>query len=320
MRRKASERNIITTTQGGIVMWLQSGQQNRFDTSAPTYQDKKIVQKSSIMQNILHQLEKVATNSSPAIFIGGQGTGRAMLAQKLFMISHKNNAGLVRINVSKISANKMEAALLKNLDGLNNKTLLIESINDLPKNLQVHVLKHLQSGQHQNCRVIATSNETIYRRMEKKEFREDLFSYFTQNLIMTPLLVERTEDIPELANFFLKQQDFQGQLTPEAIEVLSGHSWRGNITELRNVCMQIATLFKYKVVDTKDLPILAHDDIKIKLFVKYNSKITIEELTNYYIAESVKYFKSKRESAKALGISVKTIYNKIDSGAINISK
>ena len=299
-------------------MWLQPGQQSMLDKEKTnnSYHNKKIIQKSSIMKAILKQVERVAKNSNPVIFIGGHGTGRSMFAKKLYLSSHKNNADLICINCSQINSDKVQEALLQTLNNLNKKTLLIESIDDLSVPLQTHLLQHLRDGKNRDFRVIATASEYIYKKIEKKEFREDLFSHLSQNLILTPLLVERKEDIPELLALFLKQGGFQGQFTSKAIEALKSHDWKGNVVELKNVCSQISTLYKYKAFDVRDLPISTHKDIQVKLFVKYNPKITLEELINYYISESLNHFKSKSKSAKALGISVKTIYNKIDRGII----
>ena len=310
-------------------MWLNSGNQERFDKSfSASNKDKQIVCKSSVMKACIEEIKTISKNSSPVLIVGGYGTGRSMMGRKLFNISHSNNEDLLILDCSGMSIDEAESKMFSESDAIfknsvSNKTIMLKSIEYLSKKLQsqlLHVIQNSKDKRQGNYtfRLIATANEHIYQKIGKGEFREDLFSYLSQNLLVTPLLVERAEDIPGLIDAFLKENGFKGSITPEAIQSLTNHDWKGNVIELKNVCSQIATLHKDKVITPKELPLVSHQEIKVHLFVKYNPKIKLDELVDYYISQSLKHFKSKKESAKALGISVKTIYNKIDNGSIKV--
>lgn len=305
-------------------MWLKAGKQERFDDRFHSIKEKEIISKSSVMKALLKETLVISKNTSPTLIMGGYGTGRSMMGRKIFNQSHTNNGDLIVINCAGMSASQIEEDLfsssknvLKNIYG---KTLMLESIDCLPDKLQPRLLNFLRnsqdSKQNYKFRLIATASERLYQKIEKGEFRENLFSYLSQNLLITPLLAERTEDIPDLIDAFFRKNNFKGTISEEAIQALVNHNWKGNVIELKNICNQISTLHKDKVITRKELSIVSHEETKVHLFVKYNPKIKLDELVNYYITQSLKHFNSKKASADSLGISVKTIYNKLESGVV----
>ncbi|MCY4512788.1 MAG: hypothetical protein OXB86_03785, partial [Bdellovibrionales bacterium] len=149
-------------------------------------------------------------------------------------------------------------------------------------------------------------------KLSKREFSEKLFSILNKNLILLPTLRERIEDIPEFLHYFLERNRFTGHLSNQAIEHLKKHSWSGNIIELKNLCVRWSVLCKDRQITEKDLPKNIQSPSELSYFIKYNPRIKLEAVINFYISQAVQHFQSKKEAGQALGISPKTIYNKLE--------
>jgi len=320
------------------VVHLKAGKQELFEHSLDREENIKIVSQSPVMRTLIDKIKNISSKSKPVFIIGENGSGKKMIAKEIFKTSVTHNDRLVEINLSGMTPDLMEIHLFNSKDknnhlsthtsylsNLKNTTVLIQNIDAMPLNLQSKLLKFFQENNNvqakNECkfRVIATAHNSISQKIEKGEFREDLFFYLNQTLFIMPSLVERQEDIPELLKIFLDEHNFRGTLEESAINKLKHHSWRGNVLELRNICIQIASLHNDQVIDEHRLPIYSVKDLNLALFVKYNPKIKLDDLVNYYIAQSLKHFKSKKKSAESLNISVKTIYNKLEQGLVKIN-
>ena len=125
-----------------------------------------------------------------------------------------------------------------------------------------------------------------------------------------PALSDRINDIPILLNHFLKGNI---QIEPEAMEVLLKYPWRGNVRELKNLCERLRVINTNNVIDKSHIPeeLLNYVSNPRGGNVDYNPNITLQELNKHYILNAIEYFASKRDAAKALGITVKTLYNRM---------
>ena len=312
------------------MIWLKAGNQEFFNKKGEKdNREQTLIADSPVMKAFLEQIKQIAQLSSPVLLLGENGTGRKMIAREVFNNSINKNQFFLSLNCygmddrlieSKLfGSNKKgeEQGLLHYAEG---NTLFIEGIETLSLSLQEKLLKAVQSFESlkntKRIRLICSSDSNLPKKVEEAYFREDFFYYLSKNLLIVPSLKERLEDIPGLVSHFLKESSFTGVLTEKALLSLQSHSWKGNVRELKNICFQIATLCKNKTVRPEDIPISHSGKEDISLFITYNPKIKLEDLINFYILESLKHFKSKKKSARSLGISVKTIYNKIKSGTI----
>ena len=309
---------------------LKVGQQELFEKKLQNEVDVKIVSQSSIMKALLSEVKKISKISSPVLILGESGSGKRMIAKEIFYNTNTSNSELIVFNSSGVNSDLIDFQLFGSeenkiegcLSNIEDKTLLIQNIDFFPLDIQSKLLRFLQSKndfRNQNSykfRIICTANECISQKVESGEFREDLFRYLSRTLLIVPSLVEREEDIPELIKIFLEENSFKGIVDESAMCKLKNHSWRGNVIELKNVCFQLSSLYNDQVIMEKHLPILSSKDLNLSLFIKYNPNIRLEDLVNYYISQSLKYYKSKKKSADSLNISVKTIYNKIEQGTV----
>lgn len=309
------------------MIWLKSGNQEIFDKKVLLENNKKIlVSESLVMKTLLKEIDKISKLSAPVLILGESGVGKKMIACEIFYNTLINNQNLIAFNCSGMDETLVDIKLFGSatevgcLSDISKKTILLEFVDSLSLKLQDKLIKFFRNYNKipYDFRIICTANSSLPVRIEHGLFREELFSHLSQNLLIVPSLVERQEDIPALIKDFLKENNFKGSLTNQAMERLKSHAWKGNVLELKNICIKIATLYPNQVVDMEQLPITFHSNLDVSLFVKYNKNIQLKDLINYYITEALKRFKSKKESARSLGISAKTIYNKLEKGEIKV--
>ena len=317
--------NTAALQAGNGQILFQAGQSAGKKPAAESF-----IAVSPVMRALVKKAKMIARGPSPALILGAPGSGRKALA-RLALASQNGRFKTLRCH--ELSGGGMEAWLSgKNSPGGADSFLgaprggglLIEEADLLPLSLQDRLLRLLQSRRWQDfeffhgSRILFSADESISVKIKAGLFMEELFSRLSHNLLIVPPLSERKEDIPELASYFLREAGFKGFLSREALEKLKRHPWKGNLKELRAACLKAARLHKGRPsLAAEDFPLIRSSDrADISFFVKYHPKIKLDQLINFYISMSLRRFQSKKESAKALGISVKTIYNKIQSGAV----
>jgi two-component system nitrogen regulation response regulator GlnG len=224
-----------------------------------------IIGKSKTMQDIFKTIGKAAVTQLPVLLTGESGTGKEMVARALHFYSDRVKRPFIFINCAAISRELLESELFGHEKGAftgaveakkgkfelaDNGTILLDEIGDMEIALQAKILRVLQNNEFYrvggkeplrvDVRVIAATNQDLKELMDQKRFREDLYHRLNVINIHLPPLRERTEDIPLLANFFLKK--FSGELTrgqvflsPKVEHVFKNYHWFGNIRELENV-------------------------------------------------------------------------------------
>ena len=288
--------------------------------------DFVFISKSPVMKMVYKRIKELSYKTSPILILGERGTGRSTVAQETFDNNgvNKDPHNFIQLFLHGLDQNIVEKTLFSTENGLLNrgtdKTLFIKGIEYLNLELQEKLLSYLLD--HQNRaklpRLICSSSEKISQKVKSFQFYPELFSFLSKNLLILPLLSERKEDILPLISLFNKQNDFKGNLSASALKALTLYDWPGNITELQDICSAISMFYPDKKhITEKELSLNNAGNNKIlEKIVKYDPQITLESIINKYIQMSLKHFQSKSKSAKALGISVKTIYNKIKTGHV----
>jgi transcriptional regulator with PAS, ATPase and Fis domain len=235
---------------------------------------------SRAMRQCLDLAQRIAGSDFTVLIIGESGTGKELLAQSIHNASPRSMQPFVAVNCAAVPENLLESelfgyvggsftgALREGKEGLfeqaNNGTVFLDEIGDMPPMLQAKLLRVLQERQimrvgsnkltHVNLRVIAATNRNLRERIERGQFREDLYYRLNALSLLVPPLRERPEDVFPLLTHFLAEQN-QGDLafTPEAREVLTRYPWPGNIRELGNVANHI-TLMADNPVTARALP------------------------------------------------------------------
>ena len=216
-------------------------------------------------------------------------------------------------------------------------TVFLDEISEMPLNLQARLLraieeKHIRRlGENENreidVRIIAASNKNLEKLVSSGAFRKDLFYRLAVYVIDIPPLRERTRDLMLFINFFIAENKKKTRkdivLTDEAIRMLFAYNWPGNIREVKNIISYACDVIEGNVIKASDLPAvifkkkenLFFDDIDFSKKDSKNLSEILDEVEKNILREGIKTFgnslEERKEMAKAMGISIATLYNKM---------
>ncbi|HKM84590.1 MAG TPA: sigma 54-interacting transcriptional regulator [Terriglobales bacterium] len=223
-----------------------------------------IVGKSAALRKVLEQVAIVAPTDSTVLLHGETGTGKELVARAIHNLSSRRNRPYVRMNCAAIPSGLLESELFGHEKGAftgaliqrrgrfelaDGGSLFLDEIGDISLELQPKLLRAIQEQEFErlgssktiqvNVRLIAATHRDLEAMIKEEKFREDLFYRFNVFPIEIPPLRERREDIPLLVNYFVSKlsQRMRKQITSvsrQTMEVLTNHSWRGNVRELAN--------------------------------------------------------------------------------------
>jgi two-component system, NtrC family, response regulator AtoC len=243
-----------------------------------------MIAKSKAMKSVFKLAEKVAQYDTTVLITGASGTGKELIARGLHYGGNRNKKPFIPVNCGGIPEALLESELFghkkgaftganKNYIGLfeaaNNGTIFLDEVGDLPFVLQVKLLRVLQENEVRpvgdtqtrmiDVRVIAATSKNLEQEVENGNFREDLFYRLNVLLIRLPPLIERSEDIPLLCEFFIDRFNEKlgkkiSGVTPSAISLLLQHNWPGNVRELENVIERAVVLAEEDMLVQDNLP------------------------------------------------------------------
>ncbi|HRO67340.1 MAG TPA: sigma 54-interacting transcriptional regulator, partial [Pseudobdellovibrionaceae bacterium] len=202
-----------------------------------------------------------------------------------------------------------------------------DEIGELAPGIQAKLLRFLQEGEiyrvggkdpiKVDIRLISATNRELDQEVVRGNFREDLFYRINTIVVSAPPLRRRKEDIPPLISHFLNSSAHaymnRGRtVSEEAMQTLIKYEWPGNIRELQNVCERLQILSDGHQIMLNDLPEHIRNPEKKDDLIDYDQNITIHELEKRYILKALIHFGgNKTQAANALGITIKTLYNKL---------
>lgn len=236
------------------------------------------------MLQIFEQIRELATNDYPVHIAGETGTGKELVAAAIHNESQRGGGPFVPINCGALPEGVLESELFGHVKGAfsgairdkkgrfqlaDGGTIFLDEVVDLPKSMQVKLLRVLQEGTFErvggeetisaNVRLISAANRDLKREVERKNFREDLYYRLNVVPLELPPLRDRKKDIPLLAEQFLRQAAKEGQktsgLSKESISIMLDYSWPGNVRELQNAIHYGLVKCKGRVIRPKDLPL-----------------------------------------------------------------
>ena len=307
--------------------------------------------KSKKFIQLLQTIESAARCDVRVLLDGQSGTGKELIAKAIHHYSSRNSHKFVAVDCGAIPANLIESELFGHVKGAftganfsrkglleeaNGGTFFMDEINNLPMELQAKLLRFLQESEirpigsnetHKvDVRIIAASSASLKQLVEDQKFREDLFYRLYVYPISVPSLNERIEDIPLLANYFLKKHSLQQKkktemFHEEILDFLKNHSWAGNIRELENFVERLVTLapLEMQVIDASMLPADFREEWqKVEaISPKYDANNSLEDnLTEYEKKLIMKALNecnwNQSEAARQLNISETTIRYKMN--------
>jgi two-component system response regulator PilR (NtrC family) len=236
------------------------------------YKFWNLIGKSPKMQRVYELVEKVSQTKANVLITGESGTGKELVAKAVHFNSARKDRSFVTLNCGAIPENLLESELFGHMKGsftgaIANKrgllemaeggTIFLDEIGELPLPLQVKLLRVIQEREFKrvggiedikvDVRIISASNQDLQQKVAHGSFREDLFYRLNVIQIKIPPLRERKEDIPLLVNHFVRKysaetgKEIEG-ISPEALELLLGYNFAGNVRELENIIERSITL------------------------------------------------------------------------------
>jgi len=244
----------------------------------------ELIGNSPAMQEVYRLAIGVAPTSSTVLILGESGTGKELTARAIHGHSARVNNPFVAVNCSAIPVDLVESELFGHVRGAftgatatraglfesaDRGTLFLDEVGDLPPLAQVKLLRALQEGEVKrvgsnetrivDVRVVAATNVDLRSRIAAGRFREDLYYRLNVVPISLPALRERREDIPLLAYHFLQKYAARSgsqvkKISPEAMRLLSGHHWQGNVRELENAIEHAVVFCRDDTMTPAELP------------------------------------------------------------------
>jgi len=299
-------------------------------------EDFLMVGKSKPMQRVFDYIRKLACNDVNVLITGESGTGKELCARAIHFQSNRKDQMFVPINCGAIPENLIESELFgyvrgaftganTNKTGLietaDNGTLLLDEIGEMPKNLQVKLLRFLEDQKVQrlgdtasktvNVRVIAATNKKNFNAEVEagSGLRSDLFYRLNEFRIDLPSLRERTDDIALIADYVIIKNRIRFnapklKLSPRAQQVLMVYSWPGNIRELENKLNRAAIICINQTIEPEDLELSASS------FAELSFKEARDMFEKEFITRALKKAEHNiSEAAKNVGLSRPTFYD-----------
>ena len=303
---------------------------------------QNIIGKSKEMREVFELIQSVASARSTIMITGSSGSGKEMVARAVHYASNRSGKPFIKLNCAALPENLVEAELFGYEKGAftdakktnrgrfelaDGGTLLLDEVSEMPLNLQSKLLRVLQEREFErigsastisiDVRIIATSNRNLKEFIAAGKFREDL--YYRLNVIPIHLcaLNERAEDIPLLVQHFIEKYNKENGknikgVDQTALSLFIKYGWPGNVRELENMIERAVVTTKNDLLTEDDFPVemaigqAADDSPGLKVPMK------LEEGSKFLILKTLEKFNgNKTKAADALGITTRTIRNKL---------
>lgn len=321
---------------------IELKRQNEILRKDLAYKFQNMIGKSPLMKSVFDLVQTVANARSTIMVTGSSGSGKEMVARAIHYSSNRREGPFVKLNCAALPEALVEAELFGYEKGAftdakkmhrgrferaHTGTMLLDEISEMPLNLQSKFLRVLQEREFErvgssqtisvDVRVIATSNQNIKELIHTGKFREDLFYRLNVIPIHLPSLSERKEDIPLLLDHFIQKYNAENGkaikgISQQAIRLLMKYNWPGNVRELENMIERAVVITNSETLTEKDFPVeLAVGEVAtVEGGLRVPMKL--EDGNKYLILKTLeKYGGNKTKAAEALGVSARTIRNKL---------
>jgi DNA-binding NtrC family response regulator len=303
----------------------------------------ELVGVSRSMEQVKRLIEKVAPTNSTALILGETGTGKELVARAVHQHSLRSDKPFVAVNCGALPESLIESELFGHRKGsftgaddhrvglfevAHGGTIFLDEIGELPKAMQAKLLRVLESGEIRrvgdnnsfevDVRVVTATHRNLPEMVEAGHFREDLMYRINTFEIHLPSLRERSGDIEALAEHLFRRfrpglKPHEQLFTPEAVELLARHSWPGNVRELANVIEHATILCDDPPITPEHLPQRFDSRKAAASKVRISGPISLRDLEMQAIYDALeRHDGNKPEAAEELGISLKTLYNKLN--------
>ncbi len=341
--RKPVDMQILEDTLADFSQYfLQKQEEGRKVSTSDLDQFGMLVGSSKPMHKLYRTLRRVAKTDTNVLIVGESGAGKELVAQTIHLASDRKNQPFIAINCGAISpelvdselfghekgaftgANRTHQGVFRQAEG---GTLFLDEITEMPLEHQVKLLRVLETGEYRpvgsnatslaNTRVIAATNRDPQVAIEEQFLREDLYFRLAHFPIHVPPLRERGDDIVGLAKHFIAHRNANETtaktIFTSALQKISAHAWPGNVRELKH-CIERAFILADETIKDEHL-IFDTPPLETGTTVEdmVPAGVSLEKIEKAAIINTLEENEgNKKETAQDLGISIKTLYNKLD--------
>ncbi len=313
--------------------------------ASPQVDRSALVGNSAAFNAMVEKLTRVAPTDAAVLLLGESGTGKELAAQAIHHASRRQHKALVTLECAGLTETLFESELFGHVKGAftganSNKTglaeaadggtLFLDEIGDVPYELQVKLLRLLETGSYRpvgssetrrtDFRLVCATHRDIVAMVEAGRFRRDLYYRINVFPVHLPALRERLDDVPLLASSMLRRLDHEQQyaVTESALGLLQQHNYKGNVRELRNILMRALVLANTNVIDQHVIRQCLQIDVAATVSALPSSAVTAEVFTDLdtheraYLQRLLQYCKGDKQQAAAIaGLSVRSLYRKL---------
>jgi len=296
-----------------------------------------MIAESAAIKPVLDMISRVGPSDANVLITGENGSGKGTIAQALHAVSGRSAKALVTVNAGGLSEGVFESELFGHVKGAftdaktdrvgrfelaDGGTLFLDEIANVPLNLQTKLLRVLETGDFErvgssrtrrvDVRIISATNADLHQEVAAGRFRQDLLFRINTIEIRVPPLRERREDIPLLAQHFLKQhgQRYRKRVTAleaAAVKALAEHPWPGNVRELDHAVERAVLMAQGDTIRSADLGLRAGPEGPARL-----EEMSLEEVECLLIKKALARFDGNvSRAADALGLSRSALYRRL---------
>ena len=307
----------------------------------------QMIARSPAMQSVLRVLDKIAPSEANVLITGEHGTGKEVVARYVHAASKRSGRPLVTVNAGGVAEGVFESELFGHVRGAftdaktdragafevaDGGTLFLDEVGNMPMQQQAKLLRVLQTGEftpvgsskvkRADVRVLAATNARLHDEVGQGRFREDLLYRLNTVEVQLPPLRDRLDDIPQLAQFFLKRIVDRGataarRFSADALEALVRHPWRGNVRELDNALQRAVILGEGPLITPADLPPdLA--PVEGDPALVDDLRQAVDRFEKQHIERILRQTPDKKEAARRLGVGLSSLYRRIAELGIQV--
>jgi DNA-binding NtrC family response regulator len=327
----------ILRTHVDLGRALRRGQRLEAENTLLRGRHPRLIAQAACMQPVLQLISRVGPSDANVLITGEHGTGKGLVAQTLHDLSPRAAKPLVTVNAGGMSEGVFESELFGHVKGAftdaktdrvgrfelaEGGTLFLDEIGNIPLTQQAKLLRVIETGEFErvgssktrraDVRIISATNADLQAEVGAGRFREDLLFRLNTIEIALPPLRERREDIPALADHFLRQhaQRYRKRLTgfdAAALDLLIAHPWPGNVRELDHAIERAVLMAQGDALKPSDLALRSDGDRGPRL-----EDLSLEEVEAYLIKKAMSRYGSVSQAAKALGLSRSALYRRLE--------
>jgi two-component system nitrogen regulation response regulator NtrX len=303
------------------------------------------------MLRLREEIARVAPTDARVLIMGENGTGKELVAHQIHRLSQRAASPLVEVNCAAIPEDLIESELFGHVKGsftgaveerrgkfeeADGATLFLDEVGDMSAKTQAKVFRALQEGRftrvggsrpiESDARVLSATNKNLSDEIRRGAFREDLYFRLAVVPISVPPLHERTEDVPLLAAYFLREASVRfgrkpKSLSPAAIEALEKYRWPGNVRELKNLMERLMILSPADEVRPEDLPVEMRESIGEGIAPGAPLREARDDFERRYILAALKRYRGNvSRTAEALDLERSNLYRKLKTYGIEVER